>query len=103
MNAITRPMGEHKAKLFNPTIDVGHVLTALLMLAALVGVWHTLDSRQMLLESQHKELTTRQHEDRGAMQQIALALGDVSRTQVKILTILDGHIREVEAAAKVTK
>ena len=50
MNANTEGlMG--KSKIFNPTIDIGHVLSAIVMLGALIGVWHKLDSRQMLLES----------------------------------------------------
>ena len=29
-----------KSKIFNPTIDIGHVLSAIVMLGAIIGVWH---------------------------------------------------------------
>lgn len=94
MNANTEGlMG--KSKIFNPTIDIGHVLSAIVMLGALIGVWHKLDSRQMLLESKQSELGQRQHEDREAAKVIAVSLAQVSQTQIKILTLLDNHLREV--------
>lgn len=92
-----------KSKLFNPTIDFGHILTALVMLGALIGVWHKLDSRQMLLESKQSELSFRQHEDREAAKAIASALSVVSQTQVRVVAILDAHLKEVGSKVKASQ
>lgn len=78
---------------FNPVVDLGHVISAMLMIGALIGVWHALDVQARVLAVQQDEIKLRQHEDRASMQRIAEALSVVAQTQGKVLGIIDGHLK----------
>lgn len=62
---------------FDPTINAGHILTFVSLLAALIVGWNTLDKRVVVLE----EAKTYQRErDQAQDNSIAEKLGDIKET-----------------------
>lgn len=84
---------------FNPTIDLGHVLTALMLIGSMVGMWHTLASEQMVLKSENRVIQSRQSEDRETMNEIAKSLNGVATTQSRMLGVLDAYLKDNKGGA----
>jgi Tfp pilus assembly protein PilO len=78
---------------FDPTINAGHLLTAVVMLVAGFGAWSTLDKRVVVLEEQRKtQEQIDRHQDQTSqqnMQQIRESLVEIKRNVERISDRLD--------------
>lgn len=78
---------------FDPTINAGHLLTAVVMLVAGFGAWSTLDKRVVVLEEQRKtQDQIDRHQDQTSqqnMQQIRESLSEIKRNVERISDRLD--------------
>lgn len=78
---------------FDPTINAGHLLTAVVILVAGFGAWSTLDKRVVVLEEQRKtQEQIDRHQDQTSqqnMQQIRESLAEIKRNVERIGDRLD--------------
>lgn len=85
---LRRSRGERNERI-SWRIDAGHIISALMFLATLLGVWRTMDARQIQLESQQHTIEVRANEDREAMRRLVEAVSRVNENQIRVSTILE--------------
>lgn len=82
------PLGKTKKVHFDPTINLGHILTVITLVLAGLGAWTVLDKRVVVLEeSRRSQEMLDRFQDQNAstnMQQIRESLGDIKRSVEKV-------------------
>lgn len=82
------PLKSSRKPHFDPTINLGHVLTIATMFLAGLGMWSVLDKRVVVLEESRRaqEMTDRYQDQTvyNNMQQIRESLNDIKRNVEKV-------------------